>query len=134
MTLHRTLLNKYVFTSDKLLKYKDRDNSDRNYMMVNNEIRADIKKLFAFIYQSVLTNKPAHDITANDLDFWENFDCDFRILPHAHVVITIYCNTKKESRLITHYDNYVKSNEICPVTKDFFEALREEIYRDDLPL
>lgn len=134
MTLHRTLLNKYVFTSDKLLKYKDRDNSDRNYMMVNNEIRADIKKLFAFIYDSVLSNKPGHEITANDLDFWENFDCDFRILPHAHVVITIYCNTKKESRLIRHYDNYVKSNEICPVTKDFFEALREEIYRDDLPL
>lgn len=133
MTLNRTLLNKYVFTSDMLLKYKDRDKSDRNYMMINNEIRADIKKLFAFIYDTVLSNKPAHEITANDLDFWEKFDCDFRILPHAHVIITIYCNTKKEMRLITHFDNFEKSNEVCPVTKDFFESLREEIYRDDLP-
>lgn len=128
MTLNRTLLNKYVFTSDNLLEYEDRDKGDRNYMMANNEIRADIKKLFAFIYDTVLSNKPAHEITANDLDFWENFDCDFRILPHAHVVITIYCNTTKESSLITHFDNFVKSNEVCPITKEFFEALRKEIF------
>lgn len=134
MTLSRTLFDKYVFTSENLLEYKGNDNTERNYMNIDKEIRADFLNLFAFIYADVVSNKKVgENITAQDLDYYENFECEFKILPHAHVVITIFCNTKKEFKFLRHYDQFTKINEVSPLTKDLFDALREDIYRDDLP-